>query len=158
MSISGLHVTMWAWLAAAGVGWAWRRSPRLMLWWPAQTAALVGGLVLAAAYAAVAGWGVPAQRTVLMLAVVVGLRLGVRHWPWPMVWLLAVAAVLLLDPWALMQPGFWLSFVAVAILFSAGRRSGDGPSAGVPWPRRAGRAAIGLRAALLVITAGGVGI
>ena len=116
MSISGLHVTMWAWLAAAAVGWAWRRSPRLMLWWPAQTAALAGGLVLAAAYAAVAGWGVPAQRTVLMLAVVVLLRLSGRHWPGPLVLLAAAVAVTLMDPWAVGQPGFWLSFFAVGML------------------------------------------
>ena len=119
MSISGLHVTMWAWLAAAGVGWAWRRSPRLMLWMPAQTAALVGGLVLAAAYAAVAGWGVPAQRTVLMLAVVVVLRLAGRHWPGPLVLLASAVAVTFMDPWAVGQPGFWLSFFAVAMLMAS---------------------------------------
>jgi competence protein ComEC len=119
MSISGLHVTMWAWLAAAGVGWAWRRSPRLMLWMPAQTAALVGGLVLAAAYAAVAGWGVPAQRTVLMLAVVVVLRLAGRHWPGPLVLLASAVAVTFMDPWAVSQPGFWLSFFAVAMLMAS---------------------------------------
>ena len=116
MSISGLHVTMWAWLAAAAVGWAWRRSPRLMLWWPAQSAALLGGLVLATGYAAVAGWGVPAQRTVLMLAVVVGLRLAGRHWPGPVVLLASAVVVTLADPWALGQPGFWLSFFAVGLL------------------------------------------
>lgn len=116
MSISGLHVTMWAWLAAAGVGWAWRRSPRLMLRLPAQTAALVGGFVLAAAYAAVAGWGVPAQRTVLMLAVVAVLRLTGRHWPGPLVLLASAVAVTLMDPWAVGQPGFWLSFLAVGML------------------------------------------
>lgn len=116
MSISGLHVTMWAWLAAGAVGWAWRRSPRLMLKVPAQTAALVGGLVLAAAYAAVAGWGVPAQRTVLMLAVVVVLRLWGRRWPGPLVLLASAVVVTLADPWAVGQPGFWLSFFAVGLL------------------------------------------
>lgn len=116
MSISGLHVTMWAWLAAAAVGWAWRRSPRLLLLWPAQSAALLGGLVLAAGYAAVAGWGVPAQRTVLMLAVVVGLRLSGRHWPGPLVLLASAVAVTASDPWAVGQPGFWLSFCAVGVL------------------------------------------
>ena len=127
MSISGLHVTMWAWLAAAGVGWAWRRSPRQMLWMPAQTAALVGGLVLAAAYAAVAGWGVPAQRTVLMLAVVVVLRLAGRHWPGPLVLLASALAVTLMDPWAVGQPGFWLSFFAVAMLMASDPASRPAP-------------------------------
>jgi competence protein ComEC len=43
--------------------------------------------------------------------------LGVR-WPWWWVWLLAMALVLLIEPWGLVRPGFWLSFSAVATLFS----------------------------------------
>ncbi|GAB2726376.1 DNA internalization-related competence protein ComEC/Rec2 [Melaminivora jejuensis] len=118
MSISGLHITLFAWLAAAALGWLWRRSARLCLLTPAPHAALVGGVLLAAAYALFSGWGVPAQRTVLMLASVALLRLSGRHWPWPQVWLLACAVVVLADPWALLQAGFWLSFVAVGILFA----------------------------------------
>lgn len=120
MSISGLHVTMFAWAAAALVAAGWRRSTRLCLAWPAQHAGLAGGVLLAAAYALFSGWGVPAQRTVLMLAVAGVLRLGAREWPWPWTWLLACAAVVLADPWALAQAGFWLSFVAVGVLFASG--------------------------------------
>lgn len=125
MSISGLHVTMFAWAAAWAVGALWRRSARLCLAWPAQHAALAGGLLLAGAYAVFSGWGVPAQRTVWMLAAVAALRLGGRAWPWPVVWLLAAATVVAVDPWALAQPGFWLSFVAVGVLFAtdAGSRA-----------------------------------
>lgn len=123
MAVSGMHITLFAWLATALIAWAWRvlgrRWPTLPMRWPAATAAGWGGLVSATAYAGLAGWGVPAQRTVLMLAVVVTLRLSVRRWPWPAVWLLVMALVLLLDPWAWLSPGFWLSFVAVAVLFSA---------------------------------------
>ncbi len=119
MSISGLHVTMFAWLAAHVVGWLWRRCPRLMLGLPAQQAALVGGVLLAGLYALFSGWGVPSQRTVWMLATVATLRLTGRRWPWPHVWLLTAAVVVALDPWALMQAGFWLSFVAVGVLFAA---------------------------------------
>ncbi len=152
MSISGLHVTMFAWLATALVGalWRWlaRRWPQALLAVPTPRAAGVGGVVLAAAYALFSGWGVPAQRTVIMLAVVVGLRLSVRRWPWPVVWLLAMAAVLLLDPWALLQPGFWLSFVAVGILFATdpGRRQREQPGADDPpaWPVRGARAVAAL--------------
>ena len=116
VSISGLHVTMFAWLAAGGVGWAWRRSGRLMLWRPAPVAARWGGLALAVAYALLAGWGVPAQRTLWMLATVAALQaLGLR-WPGPMVLLAAAVAVSIADPWALLQPGFWLSFGAVGLL------------------------------------------
>ena len=86
MSISGLHVTMFAWLAAALVGALWRRSPRADAGrcrrrWRRAGAALAAGR----AYALLAGWGVPAQRTVAMIAAVALLRsLGLR-WPLPLV-------------------------------------------------------------------------
>ena len=116
MSISGLHVTMFAWLVGGIVARLWRLSPRAMLAWPTPQAARWLGLAGAAAYALLAGWGVPAQRTVWMIAVVVLLRsLGLR-WPLPGVLLAAALAVALADPWALLQPGFWLSFVAVGLL------------------------------------------
>jgi len=119
VSISGLHITMFAWGAMAVVGWLWRRSQRLCLWLPAPTAALTGGVLLALAYALFSGWGVPAQRTCVMLAAVAALRMWGLRWPWPQVWLLAFCAVVVSDPWALLQAGFWLSFVAVGVLFAS---------------------------------------
>ncbi|MBC7445570.1 MAG: DNA internalization-related competence protein ComEC/Rec2 [Polaromonas sp.] len=122
MSISGLHITMFAWAASLLIGGLWRRSaritPRLCLALPASSAGALGGLLLAALYAAFSGWGVPAQRTIWMLAAVVLLRQSGRQWPWLQTWLLAMAVVVVLDPWALMQAGFWLSFAAVGILFA----------------------------------------
>jgi competence protein ComEC len=122
MSISGLHVTMFAWLAAAAVGWLWRRSD-VLGWrageaWPVPQVALAGGILLATGYAVFSGWGVPSQRTIWMLTTVGLLRVSGRQWPWPSVWLLACAVVLAIDPYALLQAGFWLSFVAVGVLFA----------------------------------------
>lgn len=119
MSISGLHVTLFAWLAAALIGPLWRLSPRLMLALPAPLAARWGGVAAAAGYALLAGWGVPAQRTLWMLLTLALLRSSGVRWPQPLVLLAAAGVVTLLDPWALMQPGFWLSFVAVALLIAA---------------------------------------
>jgi competence protein ComEC len=123
MSISGLHVTMFAWLASALVAWCWRKSA---LWgfagalrWPAVHVGSVSGLVLAWFYALFSGWGVPAQRTLWMLLVVVFLKISARQWHGALVWLLAGAVVLALDPWALLQAGFWLSFVAVGVLMAS---------------------------------------
>jgi competence protein ComEC len=123
MSISGLHVTLFAWLASGWVAWAWRRSA---LWgfqgamrWPVPHVGALSGLVLAGIYALFSGWGVPAQRTLLMLCVVVLLRLSARQWHGALVWLTACAVVLTWDPWALLQPGFWLSFVAVGVLMAS---------------------------------------
>ena len=151
MAISGLHVTMFAWAAAAVVGRLWRLSPRALLALPAPVAARWGGLALAVAYALLAGWGVPAQRTVVMLAVVVMLRSGAMRWPAPGVLLAAALAVSLGDPWALLQPGFWLSFVAVGLLMlsdpaapSAAARPGQG-WLGRSWTWLRGSALTGLR-------------
>ena len=119
MAISGLHITMFAWAAALLLAWLWRRSQRLCLWLPAPSAALLGGVLLATAYALFSGWGVPSQRTILMLFTVGLLRLSGKRWPWPQVWLLACAVVVAADPWALLQAGFWLSFVAVGVLFAS---------------------------------------
>jgi competence protein ComEC len=119
MSISGLHVTMFAWAAGLALGALWRCFPRAMLAVPTPLAARWGGLALAAAYALLAGWGVPAQRTVWMLAVVALMRTLGLHWPMPAVLLAAAFVVTLLDPWALLQPGFWLSFMAVALLMAS---------------------------------------
>ncbi|TSE31396.1 DNA internalization-related competence protein ComEC/Rec2 [Tepidimonas charontis] len=121
VAISGLHVTMFAYVAVAAVGILWRLAARR---WPALAlrvalpwAAGVGGVALAGLYALFAGWGVPAQRTVVMLALFVLTQLGGRRWPWWVTWLVALATALGLDPWAPLQPGFWLSFAAVAVLF-----------------------------------------
>jgi competence protein ComEC len=106
MSISGLHITLFAWLAALVVRRLWRRSPRLCLAVPAPSAALVAGVLLAGAYALFSGWGVPAQRTVLMLATVAALQLSQRA---PLALAAGVAAGLrrggVVDPWALWQAG-----------------------------------------------------
>ena len=126
MAISGLHITGLAWLAAVCVGWLWRRSdvwsPRKpwSLRLPAPIAASACAAMVALAYAVFTGWGVPAQRTVWMLGVVTLLRVYGLRWPWVQVWLSVCAVVLALDPWALMQAGFWLSFVAVGVLFASG--------------------------------------
>ena len=156
MSISGLHVTMFAWLAGALVGWLWRRSDvlgwRAGLLWPAPQVALVGGLALAAAYAVFSGWGVPSQRTVWMLATVGLLRGSGRRWPWPLVWLLACAVVVAVDPWALLQAGFWLSFVAVGVLYASDTGTAAPPLAG-GWRGLYGRARAMLREQLVVTLA-----
>jgi competence protein ComEC len=140
MSISGLHVTMFAWLAGALVGALWRRHPVAPRRVPAPVAGRWAGLLLAAAYALLAGWGVPAQRTVAMIAVVVLLRHFARRWPLPAVLGTAGWVVVLGDPWALLQPGFWLSFVAVGLLAASGpvlARADAGPAPRGAWLRAA---------------------
>lgn len=123
MSISGLHITLFAWLAASVVGMLWRYSARLglpmCLWLPAPQAAWWGGFILASTYAWFSGWGIPAQRTILMLFCVILLRSKGVLWSWHAILSCVACVVLLCAPWAILQAGFWLSFVAVAILFAS---------------------------------------
>jgi len=116
MSISGLHVTMLSGLAFMLVNGLWRRSARLTLALPAVKAASIAGLIAAIVYALLAGFAVPAQRTVFMLAVVaLALWLG-RASAAGHVLALALLVVLVIDPWAVLAAGFWLSFGAVAVI------------------------------------------
>jgi competence protein ComEC len=123
MSISGLHVTMVSGLVFALVCGLWRRVPGLTLALPAVKAAALAALCAAFAYALLAGFAVPAQRTVYMLAIVAcALWLGVFESA-SVVLCAALLVVVLIDPWAVLAPGFWLSFGAVAIILyvSVGR-------------------------------------
>ncbi|MBT9610667.1 MAG: DNA internalization-related competence protein ComEC/Rec2 [Aquabacterium sp.] len=135
VSISGAHVAMLGSLCAALTRRLWSRSSRLCHWLPAPTAALWVAVLGAAAYALASGGGVPAQRTVWTMALMSALRLLGGAWPWPLVWLSCATLVTVWDPFALMQPGFWLSFVAVAVLMSAGERSLEVGFASAPTQR-----------------------
>ena len=116
MSISGLHVTMISGLAFTLAYWLWRRSARLMLRLPARKAAVVAGLLAALGYAWLSGFAVPAQRTVYMLAVVAVALWSGRLSSASVVLCAALFVVLFIDPWAVLAPGFWLSFGAVGLI------------------------------------------
>ena len=151
LSVSGLHITMVAGLAAWLVGRAWRRSSRLPLRLPAQKAAALAGFLAALGYCLLAGFAVPAQRTLYMLAVVaVALWTG-RTTVVSRVLALALLLVLLLDPWAVLSAGFWLSFGAVGLLFYIGAgRLGEGHWLAA-WARAQWAVTIGMVPALLAL-------
>ena len=113
--ISGQHIGLLAgvvYLLIAGLA-RYGLWPNRLPWLPWAC-----GLAFAAAlgYGLLAGFEVPVRRACLMIGLVLLWRLRFRHlgaW-WPL--LLALNGVLLLDPLASLQPGFWLSFAAVAVL------------------------------------------
>lgn len=116
-----MHVTLFAVLVMWVLDHIWRRIPALTLRIPAGKAALTAGLIAAFFYVCLAGFQVPAQRTLYMLMVIT-VALWLARRPRPSSTLLAaLCVVLLLDPWAVLAAGFWLSFGAVAaILFVSG--------------------------------------
>lgn len=127
VAISGLHLGLAAASAALVGGFCWRllaytplRAPLLC---PVQRIASVVGLAGATAFLALSGFGIPAQRAFWMVAIACfafasGRRLGASY---VLSW--ALACVLLVDPWAVISPGFWLSFAAVAAILYAVRAS-----------------------------------
>jgi len=116
VAISGLHITLFAMLAGKLFGALWRRSTRLCLRVPAPLAGSAFGLLFAVLYGLVAGWGVPAQRTVFMLfALFVGQVRGGMQSSWD-TFFLALFLTLAFDSWAVLDAGFILSFGAVAVL------------------------------------------
>ncbi|MDO8207473.1 MAG: DNA internalization-related competence protein ComEC/Rec2 [Gallionella sp.] len=116
MSISGLHITMLAGIGFALIYWLWRRSTALTLWLPARRAAAIAALLVAYGYSLLAGFGVPAQRTVYMVAAVACALWLNRNFSLAQILSIALLGVLLPDPWAVLAPGFWLSFGAVALI------------------------------------------
>ncbi len=116
VSISGLHITMLAGMGYTLVYWLWRRSTNLTLRLPARKAAAAAALTVALGYALLSGYGVPAQRTVYMVAAAALALWLNRHFSYSQILSMALMGVLLFDPWAVLAPGFWLSFGAVALI------------------------------------------
>lgn len=122
MVISGLHVGMlaaavFALLVLAGRAGILPRS------WPRLWLAVPPVLLTAAFYAALAGFAVPTRRALLMLALLLLARVLYRRPDSWVAWLGALLLVVLLEPAAPLRAGFWLSFMAVAVLlFGMGGR------------------------------------
>ncbi|MDN7905438.1 DNA internalization-related competence protein ComEC/Rec2 [Burkholderia diffusa] len=120
VAISGLHVGLVGAIAGGIVSWVWRRlrwrGHAAALAMPAPYAASLAALTAAAGYAALAGFNVPAQRAWWMIAAGAAAFLAGRSVPTAAVLCAALGGVLLVDPWAVVSAGFWLSFGAVAVI------------------------------------------
>jgi competence protein ComEC len=116
MSISGLHITMLAGLAFALVAFIWRRFPSLVMRLPTRKAATIFGLVVAILYALLAGMSVPTQRTLYMLITFAAALLFAKNLAISRALAMALITVVVLDPWATIAPGFWLSFGSVTLI------------------------------------------
>ena len=116
LAISGLHIGL-----AAALGFYLGRLGVLLLsvalkqrfavvlpWLTAWLAAL--------AYSGLSGFGVSTQRALIMLTVATAVTLSRRNVHPVLAWMIAMALVLVADPFAPLRAGFWFSFVAVAVL------------------------------------------
>lgn len=156
MSISGLHITALAGMAGLLAGRLWRSRSAcragLPLWLSVQQIRWTVAMLVGLFYAALAGWGIPAQRTAFMLTVSALLQLFGRGQGMCTVLSCAMIVVLVLDPWAALTPGFWLSFGAVSMLVWAGQGAPQGrPKDSVAssrWSTRLASMQSGLRVAV----------
>lgn len=129
VAISGMHVTMVAGFVGMIAGGLWRRSLFIRHWQlplllPAQKLAVIAGFLAASVYVLLAGCGIPAQRAWCMLTVAMLGMLSSRRIPASVTLSIALFVVLLIDPWAILSPGFWMSFSAVACIVLVVTRQG----------------------------------
>ena len=122
MVISGAHIGLVAGLIYGFVKWLWCRSGRLCLHLPAPKIASFFAIMIAGVYSVLAGFAVPAQRALIMcffmfLPNFVNQRFNVWQ-----AFRYALFAVLLIEPHSVRMPGFYLSFIAVAILVLVNQR------------------------------------
>lgn len=113
--ISGQHIGLLAALLYGLVAGLARLGlwPQRLPWLPSACALAAAG---ALGYGVLAGFQVPVQRACVMVALVLTWRLRFRHLGVWLPILLALDVVLLVEPLASLQAGFWLSFGAVLVL------------------------------------------
>lgn len=119
IAISGLHVGFLALVGyCLGLGLG-RCLQGLGATTPAQRWAYVCAIVFATGYSALAGFNIPTVRTLIMLSVFYLAALFYRPARLSHIYHWALALVLMIDPLAAFDRGFWLSFGAVALLILA---------------------------------------
>lgn len=153
VAISGMNVSLVSGLVFFLLRWLWALPAITVLYVPAPVLAAFGSVLAATGYSALAGFAIPTQRALVMLLVVLaGVMTGRRSAP-SVLLALALLAVLLVDPLAVMAAGFWLSFAAVAvILFSvASRRPLGWRERLFAWSRLQGAIALGLLPLMLFL-------
>ncbi len=116
MAISGLHIGLMAMLFFYLSLLVTRCFPRCCLYIPARSIAAISAILGAAAYSALAGFSVSTQRALVMVSIVMLAQLLKRIVSPLTLWCYALFVVLLLDPFAILSTGFWLSFYAVFLI------------------------------------------
>jgi len=116
LAISGLHVGIVSGFAYFIMLFLWKRKEELCLRVAAHRIAALIAILIAIFYAMLAGFSIPTQRAMIMATVVflsIYSMQSIRVWN---ILSIALMCVLVIDPFSVLSPGFWLSFVAVAII------------------------------------------
>ena len=116
LAISGLHIGLVAGLFFIIGRWLWAFAGPLPLYMSSQRFAALAGLSGALMYAALAGFSIPTQRALIMLSVWMLSLFFNRKYASSDIITISLLAVLIIDPFAAMDAGFWLSFIAISII------------------------------------------
>lgn len=116
VAVSGFNVAIVAAVVWFPLRWLWSLLPWLCLRVPAQRAASIGAAITAVAYALLAGLEAPVARATAMVVLALLASLLTRKASLSRLFALAWIAVLLGSPAAVLSPGVWLSFGAVAVI------------------------------------------
>jgi competence protein ComEC len=116
LAISGLHIGLAAAIGFFSFRWLWSIRANNLLRLPAKQAGAIGGFSFALFYAALAGFAIPTQRALIMLAVLLLALSSRKQLNSSQILSAAGLLILLIDPVAVLSIGFWLSFSAVGII------------------------------------------
>lgn len=122
MVISGAHIGLIAGLMYGLFCRLWSLSSRLCLYRPAMQVACIAGFISALGYGLLAGFAVPAQRASIAVFLMLLRYLYSRRFTGWQCWRYALFVVIVWEPHAVLLPGFYLSFLAVAVLMASSRR------------------------------------
>lgn len=122
MVISGAHIGLVAGLTYVLIKGLWCRFNWLCVRWPAPRPASLVALFFAGIYALLAGFGIPAQRALIVCFFMLLRYFCSQRFSIWQAWRYALLTVLLFEPHSVLMPGFYLSFIAVAILLLTSQR------------------------------------
>lgn len=115
-SISGLHITFLSTFFAFLFSLIWKQFPTCVHWIPVPIFFAIQAAIFAFFYALLAGFGIPAQRTLYMLLTVAIAIILRRQIAPSQILFCALLVVLIYSPFSIFAIGFWLSFGTVSIL------------------------------------------
>jgi competence protein ComEC len=116
LAISGLHIGLIAGLVYFLSRWLWPLGYLTALVLPAPKAASIAAMLAALAYSLMAGFSIPTQRALIMLTLLLVSKLMSREFMPSTIISFALLLVLIIDPFAPLSAGFWLSFSAIIII------------------------------------------
>jgi competence protein ComEC len=137
VAVSGMHVALLGLVVFVVLRYAWLRLAPPLASYDLEAAG-AASLLATAYYAALTGFAVPAQRSLVMVAVALAALVSRRRMGPAQLVAATLVAVLVFDPFAPLSASFWLSFVAVAILLALAAPRAAVVAAASRWRRGAG--------------------